>query len=98
MELRLVSGGTLENFNQTLVQNIEIFSKQHGKDSSNEDLISKKIYPKREVFQWRPTSLLCKRFDIVDPYMGKVRRPFLLACILTIIFIDFRPVNLVQLS
>ncbi|WJX90160.1 hypothetical protein P8452_72087 [Trifolium repens] len=31
----------------------------------------KKLYPKREEFQWRPSSLLCKRFDLVDPYMGK---------------------------
>lgn len=30
------------------------------------------MYPKREEFQWRPSPLLCKRFDLVDPYMGKV--------------------------
>ncbi|KAL2935901.1 G patch domain-containing protein TGH [Bienertia sinuspersici] len=44
---------------------------EHGKDSSTDELISKKMYPKREEFQWRPAPLLCKRFDIVDPYMGK---------------------------
>lgn len=32
------------------------------------------IFPKREEFQWRPSPLLCKRFDIVDPFMGKVLR------------------------
>ncbi|KAK8914403.1 hypothetical protein KSP39_PZI024093 [Platanthera zijinensis] len=26
----------------------------------------------REEFQWRPSPLLCKRFDIVDPFMGKI--------------------------
>jgi len=30
------------------------------------------MFPKREEFQWRPASLLCKRFDLIDPYMGKV--------------------------
>ena len=29
-------------------------------------------YPKREEFQWRPAPILCKRFDLVDPFMGKV--------------------------
>ncbi|CAM8933936.1 unnamed protein product [Rhodiola kirilowii] len=32
---------------------------------------SKKLYPKREEFQWRPSPILCKRFDLSDPYMGK---------------------------
>ncbi|GAB4845321.1 hypothetical protein Ancab_038729 [Ancistrocladus abbreviatus] len=36
-----------------------------------EDSTLKKLYPKREQFQWRPAPLLCKRFDIVDPFMGK---------------------------
>ncbi|XP_066370151.1 G patch domain-containing protein TGH homolog [Miscanthus floridulus] len=38
----------------------------------------KPIYPQREQFEWRPSPILCKRFDIVDPFMGKpmpVRRP-----------------------
>ncbi|KAK1268044.1 hypothetical protein QJS04_geneDACA004984 [Acorus gramineus] len=30
-----------------------------------------KIYPRREEYQWRPMPILCKRFDIVDPFMGK---------------------------
>lgn len=29
-------------------------------------------YPKREEFQWRPSPVLCKRFELVDPFMGKV--------------------------
>ncbi|TVU11288.1 hypothetical protein EJB05_44863 [Eragrostis curvula] len=36
------------------------------------------IYPRREQFEWRPAPILCKRFDIVDPFMGKpmpVQRP-----------------------
>lgn len=37
-----------------------------------EDLTMKKLQPKREEFQWRPSPILCKRFDISDPYMGKV--------------------------
>lgn len=32
----------------------------------------KKMYPKREEFQWRPSPILCKRFDLSDPHMGKV--------------------------
>ncbi|KAG9450029.1 hypothetical protein H6P81_009994 [Aristolochia fimbriata] len=28
-------------------------------------------YPRREEYQWRPYPLLCKRFDIIDPFMGK---------------------------
>lgn len=32
----------------------------------------KPIYPQREQFEWRPSPILCKRFDIVDPFMGKV--------------------------
>ncbi|CAA6665493.1 unnamed protein product [Spirodela intermedia] len=31
----------------------------------------KNSYPKREEFQWRPSPVLCKRFDLVDPFMGK---------------------------
>ncbi|KAL9239429.1 hypothetical protein vseg_013752 [Gypsophila vaccaria] len=42
-----------------------------GTTSSAEELISSKVQPKREEFQWRPAPLLCKRFDIVDPYLGK---------------------------
>lgn len=41
------------------------------KDLQAEDILSKKMYPKREEFQWRPSPLLCKRFDLIDPYMGK---------------------------
>ncbi|KAL8170573.1 hypothetical protein V2J09_022377 [Rumex salicifolius] len=41
------------------------------KSSQVEDLASIKLYPKREEFQWRPASLLCKRFDVMDPFMGK---------------------------
>ncbi|CAJ1944308.1 unnamed protein product [Sphenostylis stenocarpa] len=41
------------------------------KDLKAEDILRKKMYPKREEFQWRPSPLLCKRFDLIDPYMGK---------------------------
>ncbi|KAK4257303.1 hypothetical protein QN277_006907 [Acacia crassicarpa] len=41
------------------------------KDLQTEDSLAKKIQPKREEFQWRPSPLLCKRFDLIDPYMGK---------------------------
>ncbi|XP_062159896.1 G patch domain-containing protein TGH [Alnus glutinosa] len=41
------------------------------KDTEAEDLITKKMFPKREEYQWRPSPLLCKRFDLIDPYMGK---------------------------
>uniref|UniRef100_A0A2P2L2P4 RNA binding protein n=3 Tax=Rhizophora mucronata TaxID=61149 RepID=A0A2P2L2P4_RHIMU len=47
----------------------------HGKDSQTEDIGMKKLYPKREEFQWRPSPVLCKRFDLIDPYMGKPPPP-----------------------
>ncbi|PSS08301.1 G patch domain-containing protein [Actinidia chinensis var. chinensis] len=42
---------------------------------SQEEELMKKMYPKREEFQWRPSPILCKRFDIMDPYMGKPPPP-----------------------
>ncbi|WOL04916.1 G patch domain-containing protein [Canna indica] len=37
----------------------------------DEGKMSSKVYPKREEFQWRPLPILCKRFDLIDPFMGK---------------------------
>ncbi|KAF9671401.1 hypothetical protein SADUNF_Sadunf12G0043600 [Salix dunnii] len=48
---------------------------QQVKDTLDEDLATKKIYPRREEFQWRPSAILCKRFDLIDPYMGKPPPP-----------------------
>ncbi|PKA63863.1 hypothetical protein AXF42_Ash004873 [Apostasia shenzhenica] len=42
-----------------------------GPSSQDEEKLSGILVPKREEFQWRPSPLLCKRFDIIDPYMGK---------------------------
>ena len=28
-------------------------------------------YPRRRIEDWRPAPLLCKRFGVADPYMGK---------------------------
>ena len=47
---------------------------QKPEDAHAADLITKKMFPKREEFQWRPSPILCKRFDLIDPYMGKVLR------------------------
>ncbi|XP_024030764.1 G patch domain-containing protein TGH [Morus notabilis] len=44
---------------------------QKAEDPHAEDSITKKLYPKREEYQWRPSPILCKRFDLIDPYMGK---------------------------
>ncbi|XP_010547724.1 PREDICTED: G patch domain-containing protein TGH [Tarenaya hassleriana] len=44
---------------------------ERGKDAETDDTKLKKMYPKREEFHWRPAPLLCKRFDLPDPYMGK---------------------------
>ncbi|CAN8264907.1 unnamed protein product [Cochlearia groenlandica] len=41
------------------------------KDTGVVDMKSDKTYPRREEFQWRPAPLLCKRFDLPDPFMGK---------------------------
>ncbi|XP_043717423.1 G patch domain-containing protein TGH isoform X2 [Telopea speciosissima] len=44
---------------------------EQAKISLVEELMAKKMYPKREEFQWRPSPILCKRFDMIDPFMGK---------------------------
>ncbi|KAL5725999.1 hypothetical protein ACHQM5_009072 [Ranunculus cassubicifolius] len=41
------------------------------KVSKTEEPALSKMYPKREEYEWRPASILCKRFDISDPYLGK---------------------------
>ncbi|KAG0498424.1 hypothetical protein HPP92_003115 [Vanilla planifolia] len=46
-------------------------SSSGGQISKDEDKLVGKVLPTREEFQWRPSPLLCKRFDILDPYMGK---------------------------
>lgn len=45
------------------------------KVSQAEEEIMREMYPKREEFQWRPSPILCKRYDILDPYMGKPPPP-----------------------
>ncbi|PSR89164.1 G patch domain-containing protein [Actinidia chinensis var. chinensis] len=42
---------------------------------SQAEELMKKMYPKREEFHWRPSPIMCKRFDIMDPYMGKPPPP-----------------------
>ncbi|XP_024961360.1 G patch domain-containing protein TGH isoform X1 [Cynara cardunculus var. scolymus] len=42
---------------------------------SRAEEMMKSMFPKREEFQWRPASILCKRFDLIDPYMGKPPPP-----------------------
>lgn len=44
---------------------------QGVKSDRDGELITKSMYPKREEFQWRPAPILCKRCDLIDPYMGK---------------------------
>lgn len=60
--MNFVAGGVMEFTSGAL---------EPKKDQQTDDFIGKKMYPKREEFQWRPSPLLCKRFDLVDPYMGK---------------------------
>lgn len=59
--------------------------KQQAKVTEAEDLITKKMFPKREEYQWRPAPVLCKRFDLIDPYMGKVAYSVFLP---TVLFLD----------
>lgn len=59
--------------------------KQQAKVTESEDLITKKMFPKREEYQWRPAPVLCKRFDLIDPYMGKVVYSVFLP---TVLFLD----------
>lgn len=42
-----------------------------AKFGQDDSLVATSMYPKREEFQWRPSPILCKRFDLIDPYMGK---------------------------
>ncbi|XP_060204862.1 G patch domain-containing protein TGH [Lycium barbarum] len=42
-----------------------------SKFGQDDGIAAASMYPKREEFQWRPSSILCKRFDLIDPYMGK---------------------------
>lgn len=62
---------------------IFICYKQQNKISQNEEKIEKK-YPQREEYQWRPAPILCKRFDIIDPFMGKVPQCNLFNCTLPV--------------
>lgn len=41
-----------------------------AKDTRAEE-IPKEVHVKRTEYQWRPSPILCKRFDLIDPYMGK---------------------------
>ncbi|KAK2663553.1 hypothetical protein Ddye_002127 [Dipteronia dyeriana] len=42
-----------------------------AKDAQAENLTTMNMYPRRKEFQWRPSPILCKRFDLTDPFMGK---------------------------
>ncbi|KNA14912.1 hypothetical protein SOVF_103150 isoform A [Spinacia oleracea] len=64
-----LSGEQLSDF--TMATGMQFTSGGVQLGNSTEELISKNMFPKREEFQWRPAPLLCKRFDIVDPFMGK---------------------------
>ncbi|RXH96500.1 hypothetical protein DVH24_009004 [Malus domestica] len=42
-----------------------------AKDTQAEKSIKKEVCIKRTEYQWRPSPILCKRFDLIDPFMGK---------------------------
>ncbi|KAK4350407.1 hypothetical protein RND71_029720 [Anisodus tanguticus] len=46
-----------------------------AKFGQDDGIATTSMYPKREEFQWRPSPILCKRFDLIDPYMGKPPPP-----------------------
>lgn len=48
---------------------------EKSKDTQDGELPESKMYPRREEYQWRPSPLLCKRFDLIDPFMGKPPPP-----------------------
>ncbi|KAM7272666.1 hypothetical protein ACFE04_027329 [Oxalis oulophora] len=53
-------------------QGIAFQDEETCKDTKIKDEIAKKIlYLQREEVKWGPSSVLCKRFDLTDPYMGK---------------------------
>lgn len=66
-----VSTQSITNFLATAGMQFTSGGLQKAEDSNAEDSTTKKMYPKRDEFQWRPLPILCKRFDLIDPYMGK---------------------------
>ncbi|KAK9114693.1 hypothetical protein Syun_021490 [Stephania yunnanensis] len=62
-----------QQFKDILAANAKFTSgrQEPAKISQLQEQIINKMYPMREEFQWRPSPILCKRFDITDPYMGK---------------------------
>ncbi|XP_042472781.1 G patch domain-containing protein TGH homolog isoform X2 [Zingiber officinale] len=66
------SMGQLMDFSGSIEQQfISSTGPTKTQDPSAESKMTSKVYPKREEFQWRPMPVLCKRFDIIDPFMGK---------------------------
>ncbi|WCJ22025.1 G patch domain-containing protein TGH [Euphorbia peplus] len=79
-----IAKGKLNSDSKLSIQQFVDFSASKGmqfttggfEDNNDaEDLDKKSNYPKREEFQWRPHPVLCKRFDLIDPFMGKPPPP-----------------------
>lgn len=52
---------------------IETMDSMHQQQRGHENggKTETKQFPQREEHQWRPSLLLCKRFNLLDPYVGK---------------------------
>ncbi|PIN18438.1 putative RNA binding protein, contains G-patch domain [Handroanthus impetiginosus] len=74
-EIKAATSQLLADFSVTAGLQFTTGGTEKGKVQQDEELITKGVYPKREEFQWRPAPLLCKRFDLIDPYMGKPPPP-----------------------
>lgn len=81
-----IEKGKLSNENKPFSQQLMEFSAgggmqftsggiEQGEDGQTDGLAMKESYPKRQEFQWRPSPILCKRFDLIDPFMGKPPPP-----------------------
>ncbi|KAL4566431.1 hypothetical protein LXL04_030546 [Taraxacum kok-saghyz] len=67
--LQFTSGGSEACSSSSIIINKKL------EVNRGEEVMKKSMFPKREEFQWRPVSILCKRFDLIDPYLGKPPPP-----------------------
>lgn len=60
---------------------VKLVSKLLQEAAASKELVLReeaKQYPRRTENSWRPAPLLCKRFDLLDPFAGKVKCTFYL--------------------
>ncbi|KAL2650243.1 hypothetical protein R1flu_018371 [Riccia fluitans] len=58
-------------FTSGAVETISLTPSSEPGDSSKHLSIGSDEYPRREENPWRPSAMLCKRFNLIDPFAGK---------------------------